>query len=423
MSPVVEVFIVLAVLALLFITEMIPMAVTAVGGAIICGFLGIIPVEQVFRGFSNPTIVFLAGMYVIGASLLYTGLAQRIGSMILKVCGKNENGIMLSLMVVATLLSAVLSNTGTAACLLPIALGICAAGNLSSYKYLMPLAFACSWGGLITLVGAPPNIIANIALGSVGLSKFSFFEFAWIGIPLSLSGMIYMMTIGKKLLLQEEDRPSKMEQFSKLKEDEINGKKQLISGLVLFAIIIIMALDIRIISMEIASVIGAIICVITRCLSEKEAYLSIDWTAIFLFAGMVPIAEAMGSSGANEVIAAWGVDFLGIAPSPYSVLAVLFFISCGLTQFIPNTASAILLCPMGISMAQALGVNPNAAVMAIVVASSCAYATPLGTPTNMLVLGYGGYSFRDYLRVGTGLLILSFFVSMIIIPIMWPFFI
>lgn len=420
MSPVVEIFIVLAILALLFITEIVPMAVTAIGGAIVCGFLGIIPVEQVFRGFSNPTIVFLAGMYVIGASLLYTGLAQGIGSMILKVCGKNENGIMLSLMVVATLLSAVLSNTGTAACLLPIALGICAAGNLSTYKYLMPLAFACSWGGLITLVGAPPNIIANIALGSVGLSKFSFFEFAWIGIPLSIFGMIYMMTIGKKLLLQE-NRSNKMELFSQIKE-EISEKKQVISGVVLLGIIIIMALDIRIISLEVASVIGAIICVITKCLSEKEAYLSIDWTAIFLFAGMVPIAEAMGSSGANEVIAAWGVDFLGDTPSPYSVLAMLFFISCGLTQFIPNTASAILLCPMGISMAQALGVNPNAAVMAIIVASSCAYATPLGTPTNMLVLGYGGYSFRDYLRVGTGLLILSFLVSMIIIPIVWPFF-
>lgn len=421
MSPVVKVFIVLVVLALLFITEIIPMAMTAVGGAVLCGFLSIIPVEQVFRGFSNPAIVFLAGMYIIGASLLYTGLAQEIGAMILKVCGKNENGIMLSLMVVATLLSAVLSNTGTAACLLPIALGICAAGNLSPYKYLMPLAFACSWGGLITLVGTPSNIIANIALGSVGLSKFSFFEFAWIGIPLSIFGMIYMMTIGKKLLLQE-NRPNKMEQFSKLKEENISEKKQMISGLVLLGIIIIMALDIRIISLEVASVIGAIICVITKCLSEKEAYSSIDWSAIFLFAGMVPIAEAMGTSGANKVIAALGVDFLGTSPSPYSVLAMLFFISCGLTQFIPNTASAILLAPMGISMAQTLGVNPNAAVMAIVVASSCAYATPLGTPTNMLVLGYGGYSFRDYLRVGTGLLILSFFVSMIIIPIIWPFF-
>lgn len=421
MSPVVEIFIVLAVLALLFITEIIPMAVTAVGGAILCGFLGIIPVEQVFRGFSNPTIVFLAGMYVIGASLLYTGLAQGIGTMILKVCGKNENGIILSLMIVATLLSAVLSNTGTAACLLPIALGICTAGNLSSYRYLMPLAFACSWGGLITLVGAPPNIIANIALGSAGLSKFSFFEFAWIGIPLSVFGMIYMMTVGQKLL-QKENQPSKMEQFQKLKEEDISEKKQMISGLVLLGIIILMALDIRVISLEVASVIGAIVCVVTRCLSEREAYLSIDWSAIFLFAGMVPIAEAMGSSGANEVIAAWGVDFLGVSPSPYSVLAILFFISCGLTQFVPNTASAILLCPMGISMAQTLGVNPNAAVMAIVVASSCAYATPLGTPTNMLVLGYGGYSFRDYLRVGTGLLILSFFVSMIVIPIMWPFF-
>ena len=107
---------------------------------------------------------------------------------------------MFGLMIVGTLLSSVLSNTGTAACLLPVALGICAAAKIPASRQLMPLAFACGWGGIITMVGTPPNIIATGALTSAGLEGFGFFEFAWIGIPVSIAGMLYMMFIGKHLL-------------------------------------------------------------------------------------------------------------------------------------------------------------------------------------------------------------------------------
>ena len=422
MSPAVEFFLLLAILAIFFVTEIIPLALTAIIGSAICAVLGFIPVERLFIGLSNPIVVFIAGMYIIGASLLYTGLAQRIGLMILEVCGKSETGIMVGLMVVATLFSAILSNTGTAACLLPIVLGICAANGFSSSHHLMPLAFACGWGGMITLVGSPSNIIANIALGSAGLEKFSFFDFAYIGIPLSIVGIIYMMTIGREILFSKTatNKSIVSENLGLMSPD--NVKKQIISGIILLSIILVMAFDVRSISLDAAAIIGAMICVLAKCLTEKQAYSSIDWNAIFLFAAMIPLAEAMNFTGASKLIADFGMFVIGDAQSPYLVMTILFLLSCGLTQFMPNTASAILLCPLGISMAQALGANPRSVVIAIVVGSSCAYATPLGTASNMLVLGYGNYTFKDYLKVGSGLVFLSFLVSVLIIPAVWPFF-
>ncbi len=158
MSQAVKCLIMLAVIALLFVTELIPLAVTAMGGAIACGLLGFIPAKQVFSGLSNSTVVLFAGMFVVGASMFYTGLAQKIGASIVKISGTGENSLMFGIMLVGAALSAVLSNTGTAACLLPVVLGICSAAKIPASRQLMPLAFACGLGGIITMVGTPPNI-------------------------------------------------------------------------------------------------------------------------------------------------------------------------------------------------------------------------------------------------------------------------
>ena len=160
--------ILLAVIALFFVTEIIPLAVTAMAGSIACGLLGFIPAKQVFSGLSNSTVVLFAGMFVVGAAMFYTGLAQKIGETVVKLTGTGENSLMIGVMLVGAGLSSVLSNTGTAACLLPVVLGVCAAAKIPASTELMPLAFACGLGGIITLVGTPPNIIASGALEQAG---------------------------------------------------------------------------------------------------------------------------------------------------------------------------------------------------------------------------------------------------------------
>ena len=413
--------ILLAVIALFFITEIIPLAITATAGAIACGLLGFIPTKQVFSGLSNSTVVLFAGMFIVGAAMFYTGLAQKIGESVVKITGNGENSLMIGLFLVGAGLSSVLSNTGTAACLLPVALGVCAAAKIPASRELMPLAFACGVGGIITLVGTPPNIIAAGALGAAGFQPFGFFEFAKIGIPLTIAALLYMMFLGKYLLPKKElDADQEIEQ--EIEANQTSTTKMIISGVILLVVVLVMALGIKGISLEMAAITGALVCVLTGCLTEKQAYASIDWVTIFLFAGMMPVSTALDKTGAGKVIAEWAVGLMGGSPSPMVVTIVLFILSCGLTQFMSNTASAALLCPIGIAISKQLGASPHAVLMAIAVAASCAFATPVGTPPNTLVLGPGGYKVMDYVKCGTGLVIVCFIVSVILIPMFWPFF-
>ena len=422
MSPAIKCLMLLAVIALFFVTELIPLAITSMAGAIACGLLGFIPAKQVFSGLSNSTVVLFGGMFVVGASMFYTGLAQKIGGTVVKMCGTSENSLMFGLMLVGTVLSSCLSNTGTAACLLPVALGICSAAKIPASRQLMPLAFACGWGGIITMVGTPPNIIANGALQAAGINdSFGFFEYAWIGIPVSIAGMLYMMFVGKYLLPKQElSADQEIEQ--EVEANEASATKQYISAAILLVVVFVMAVGVKGVTLEMAAIVGAIVCVLTGCLTEKQAYASIDWVTIFLFAGMMPVSKAIDVTGAGKLIADWTVGLMGGSPSPIVVTAVLFLLSCTLTQFMSNTASAALLCPIGIAIAQNLGASPKAVVMAIAVAASCAFATPVGTPPNTLVLGPGGYKFMDYVKCGCGLVAVSFVVCLVVIPMVWPFF-
>lgn len=430
MSPAVQTLIVLAIMAVFFVTEIIPLAITSLGGAIALALMGIISSQEAFSGLSDSTVVLFAGMFVVGGALFYTGLAQKIGETVVSKAGTSENGLMLAIMGVTATMSAFLSNTGTAAALLPVVVGICSVAKIPASRQLMPLAFAAGIGGIITMVGTPPNIIVNGALNKAGVTPFGFFEFAWIGIPLTIATILFMMTIGKRFLPNHiiED-VGEVEQEVSADEVSNNPKKQLYSGLILGGVIVLMILGDTLKSnfginlpLSLVAVVGAMLCVLTGCLGEKQAYTSIDWVTIFLFAGMMPVAGAMDKSGAGQLIANAVLGVMGSDPSPYFATAVLFILSCLMTQFMSNTASCALLAPIGIAIAKGMGADPHAVLMAIGVAASCAFGTPVGTPPNTLVLGPGQYKFMDYVKAGVPLIIVCFIVSILIIPMVWPFF-
>ena len=425
LSPAVLTLIVLGVMAILFITEAVPLAITAMSGAIALGMLGVITPQAVFSGLANSTVVLFAGMFVIGAAMFHTGLAQKVGSMVVKAFGTGEKNLMFGTMLIAAVLSSISSNTGTTAALMPVVIGICSAARISPSRQLMPLAFAAGFGGTITMVGTPPNIIANAALKAAELTPFGFFEFGKIGIPITLVGMAYMMFIGRHLIPQGE---ANLEEAQKAAESEADAKagssdprKMWITGLTLLTVVTLMAFDIKRFPLEMAAVSGAIFLVLTGCLQEKQAYSGIDWVTIFLFAGMMPVATALDKSGAGRMIANEVVQLMGGNPSPYVLCAVLFTLSAVLTQFMSNTAAAALLCPIGISIAKGISVSPHAVIMAITMAASCAFATPVGTPPNTLVLGAGNYRFMDYVKAGTPLVLIYLVLCTVLIPIIWPF--
>lgn len=429
MSKAVQCLIMLAVVAICFVTEIIPLAVTAMAGATACGVLGFVPVKATYNGLANSTVVLFAAMFVLSTAMFKTGLAQKVGISVVNAVGSGETSLMVGVMGITSALSAVCSNTGTAAALLPVVVGICETSGLSKKRQLMAMAFAAGSGGIITLIGTPPNIIASGALGTAGLKEFGFFEFAWIGIPLAVATIAYMVLIGKRFFPEgnvdagaSSDAAVDDEFAAEAKADDNDPKKQAIVGFMMLAVVAVMALNLKALPLHVAATIGALLLVILKVVKVNDAYTGIDWTTIFLFAGMMTVASAMDKTGAGKLIADQVVGVLGGSPSPLFVTAVLFTLSCVLTQFMSNTASAALLCPIGISIANSIGADPHAVLMAIAVAASCAYATPVGTPPNTLVLTPGNFAFMDYMKAGIPLIIVSFIVSLIIIPMVWPFF-
>ena len=419
MDPAVLTLIVLGVAAFFFVTELIPLAVTAMGASIALGLLGVLTPKQVFSGLSNSTVVLFAGMFVIGAAMFQTGLAQRIGITVVHAAGTGEKRLMAAIMIVTIILSSVSSNTATVACLLPVVVQICAVARLAVSPQLMALAVAANVGGTITMIGTPPNILMSATLSASGLQPFGFFEFAWIGIPLSIAGVIYMLTIGRRLCPHGHVDSNLSDLTSDLPKDT---RKMTICAIILLLVVIAMALSKTInVPMQTAAIIGALACVITGCLTEKQAYGGIDWTTIFLFAGMLPLAEAMDKTGAGAMIANAVVGIIGSNASPLIIVMAMFLLSCGLTQFMSNTAAAALLAPIGISIAQSIGVSPFPVLMAIGIAASCAFTTPVATPPNTLILGPGKFRFMDYVKVGLPLVVVSMIVCIVIIPLVWPF--
>ena len=430
MDPAITTLCVLAVAAFLFVTELIPLAVTAMAACTALGILGVLPSKQVYAGLSNSTVVLFGGMFVIGAAMFKTGLAETIGLWVVNKAGTKEVPLMGAVMLVTIILSSVSSNTGTVACLMPVVIGIANAAGVAPSKELMPLAIAANVGGTITMIGTPPNVIVTGALSAAGLPSFGFFEFALIGVPLSVIVLVYMLTIGRKTIpvksagAMDEEAVKAAKEEAGASDDNApkNKTKMIISGLILVGVVVAMALKLKTVPLHTAAVTGAILCVITGCLKEKEAYAGIDWVTIFLFAGMLSVATAMDKTGAGKLIADTVVNMMGDHPNPLVLCAVLYLISNVLTQFMSNTAAAALLAPIGISIAQSIGADPKPVLMALGIAASMAYATPMATPPNTLVLGPGGFSFNDYVKVGVPLCVITFIVSVLLIPIFWPFF-
>lgn len=423
MAPAVKCLILLAIIAICFITELIPIAMTALLGAIACGILGFIPAKAVFYGFADNNVVLFIGMFVVGASMFHTGLAQRIGETVVRMAGTSENRLMFGIMLVTAALSAVLSNTGTTACIMPVVLGICSAAKMPASRQLMPLAIAAGLGGAITMVGTPPNLIVTAALSNANLKTFGFFEFAYIGIPLTICGIIYFMLIGKYFLPKRAlDADQEIEQEVIADPLSQTPRKQCISGIILIVVVIAMALNLKWFSLSMAAMTGGALCVLLKLLTEKQAYVSVDWVTVILLGGMMPVASSLEKTGAGKLIADVAVAAMGGSPTPLVVMVVLFIIACSLTQFMSNTAATALLAPVGIAISEKLGASPQAVLMAIAMAATCAFASPVGTPPNTLVLGPGGYKFMDYVKAGTGLIFVCFIVCMIVIPMVWPFF-
>ena len=419
MSPSTITLLFLLFAVVMFVLEKIPLGVTSM--IVCCGLVvtGVLDVKIAFAGFIDSNVILFVAMFIVGGALFETGMANKIGGIVTRFA-KTEKMLIIAIMVIVGLMSGVLSNTGTAAVLIPVVIGIAAKSGYSKSRLLMPLVFAAAMGGNLSLIGAPGNLIAQSGLAEIGLS-FGFFEYAIVGLPILICGVIFYATIGYKLLPDKQGGEVAVEEVRDFRD--VPKWKQVLSVVILILTLAAMIFEDKIgIKLCVSGCVGALALIVTGVISEKDALKSIDLKTIFLFGGTLSLASALSETGAGEMIAQKVVGALGENPSPYILTFVVFILCCVLTNFMSNTATTALMVPICISIAQGMGADPRAVLMACVIGGSCAYATPIGMPANTMVIGAGGYSFMDYVKAGTPMIVIATIVSMIILPIAFPFF-
>ena len=416
MSPSTITLLFLLFAVIMFVLEKIPLGVTSMIVCIGLVVTGVLDVKTAFAGFIDSNVILFVAMFIVGGALFETGMANKIGGIVTKFA-KTERMLIIAIMVIVGLMSGILSNTGTAAVLIPVVIGIAAKSGYKRSRLLMPLVFAAAMGGNLSLIGAPGNLIAQSALSEIGL-KFGFFEYAVVGMPILIVGIIFYATIGYKLLPSHDVKDDGA--FDTTKNfDNVPKWKQWLSLIILVFTLLAMIFEDKIgIKLCISGGIGALLLILTGVISEKDALKSIDLKTIFLFGGTLSLASALQETGAGEVIANKVIGALGANPSPYILTLVVFLLCC----IMSNTATTALMVPICLSIAQGMGADPRAVLMACVIGGSCAYATPIGMPANTMVVGAGGYKFMDYVKAGFPLIIIATVVSMIILPIAFPFF-
>ncbi|WP_322528758.1 SLC13 family permease [Salinicola sp. LHM] len=386
-----------------FILDRITISITAMISALAFYLLGTTDYQSVYSGFSSTVVMLVFGMMIVGDALFQTGLVLFLGRKITRSrFAKNELTLMIILMIMAGLVSAFLSNTATMATLIPLIAAIAAKSNgvIKTKNLLMPIAMAASIGGTLTLVGSTPQPLVNGVLSQYDYPPIGLFDFAILAGPCFLLMMAYMITIGYKVQHSSYNF-SAPELTDSTMPDEIQlTLKTWISGAtMLFCIISFVT---GLFPIGIIAIIGAAIVLVTRCVDFKPCMQRVDWNTILLLVFAQGIAAGMNNSGAGKMIADMTAGVIG--NDFWILFCACIVVTVVLTNLMSNTATAAMMAPIFIQIADSLGYNPYPFALGIAVASNIAIATPIGAVAMSQVL-VGGYRFRDYLVNGLPLTI------------------
>ncbi len=571
---------------------------------------GILTPQEATAGFSNSLVLMIAGLFVVGGAILQSGVADLAGRWLGRVGGTSTIRQTFTVMLATAMLAAVLSANGTVAVMLPIVLSLCRRSGVSPTKLLIPLAFAASLGGALTLIGTTTNLVVSTELREAGLKPFGFFSFAPAGLVMFTIGVVYMVTVGTRLLPKppsgagQDERGDRMQGFvsrpalihsygvgtqvckvriphqsefvgqtlrdlqlrsvfhvnalavstpgrhgpvarrcnadtllqvgdilfikSSSKEaiaDLVQGghvelidpvaelpsvvhlaelivppRSELIgrtvreidffrtfgamvlalqhgaqrdvtrtsdtplqtgdtlliaanagalkrlrnsrSNLLLvseqeeqsepplrasagWVVVILVAMLLVMTTGMVANVtavlVAAALMVCVGAFRGSSVYRSINWESIVMIASIMPLAIALEKTSALELIVRGIVDRPELT-NPTLLLLLLFIITSLLGQAISSTATSLLVAPLAMQLATQLEISPYPLLMGVALAAASAFSTPIASPVNVLVAGAGGYRFVDFLKVGVPLQLLILVGTLIIVPILFPFY-
>lgn len=549
---------VLAISILLFASDRFRLDVVALFSLLALVLGGILPFEEAVEGFSSPLVLMIIGLFVVGAGLTETGVADWLGNRLGRIAGESEVRLLVVVMLATAAFSAFMSSTGTVAILLPVVGSLAQRRGIPLARVFLPLAFSAHLGSLLTLIATPPNLVVSEALAQSGREPFQFFSFAPVGSIILAVGVLYMVFFGRQQLpagaaprppgkrLSHQDlaadyglasrrlgmrsrpplpwppfasrgsaqaaltlAPAQSEERTKLTlyPDEtmvevvltrrsglegktlrearfrdryrasvlgirrgakglpiqeveevplavgdmllLKGRRKHLRNLrderrdfvlvaspdppaaegirrgpafqalfITLAMLVVMAFGW--IPHAVAVLSAALALTLFNIVRPTDAYQAVNWESVVVIAGMLPMATALDRTGATAALVSF-VESNYAQGSPYGILAALMLVTSTLGLFISNTATAVLVAPLAVRVAEALQISPEPLLVGVAVAASAAFSTPVASPVNSLVVGPGGYRFRDFLRVGLPLHLLVLLVALALVPLFFPF--
>ena len=417
----------LAFIAVLWLTEALHVTVTALLVPILSIGLGLVKSKEALVAFADPTIFLFFGGFALATALHIQQLDRLIANKIMAMSGGKLSVAVTYLFGVTAFLSMWMSNTATAAMMLPLALGILSKldkeQNHNTYVFvLLGIAYSASIGGMGTVVGSPPNAIV------VSQLHLTFADWMKYGLPMVFILMPLMVAI-LYVVFQPKLNIKFEQEFEKI---ELNGSR--ILTLAIFAVIAfswvfsgqlnpllsgLLGLEGKIGSFDsiVAMVAAALIC-ITRVASWKQIQENTDWGVLFLFGGGLTLSSVLGQTGASKIMADGIVSIIEGGHFYIIGLIVAAFIIF-LTEFTSNTASAALLVPIFISIAQALNMPALGLALIVGLGASCAFMLPVATPPNAIVFGTGQIKQSEMVRVGFWLNLICVFVIATVLYFLW----
>ncbi|MGH6707219.1 MAG: SLC13 family permease [Sphingomicrobium sp.] len=423
-----------AVVAALIWDRMRADVVALIGAAVLLITGAVRPVE-VQGAFASPAIIALASLFVIAYAMELSGLldaAIRKGVVLCQRVGAAGLWLLIGMCGAA---SAFLNNTPIVVMGAPVVRDVALKLNLPPKRYLMPLSYVAVLGGCMTLIGTSTNLLVNDMASVAGQPRFGIFEITPVGLCVALAGGIYLFLLSGTLIRTgngagEADTAALHSHAPDIQHAQMGSPdlfaeghmlvpwKAAVSITVFAAVIALAAFDIAPIAATAFA--GAVLLIVLRVITADEAYQGLRPEILMLIAGMVVLGIALEETGlASDATQAMvgSLDRL----SPVVALILLYGATLLLTELLSNATVAVLITPMAVALAEALGVSPRPFIVAVMMAASAAFATPFGYQTNVLVYQMGGYSYMDFVRVGLPLNVVTWAAAVIAIPYFFPF--
>lgn len=416
----------------LFIWDKLPMATSAILGCALMVIFGVCDFKTAFGQFASNTVLMLIGVLIVGAAVAETGVAAVIGRAITRVSRGNERVLLAVSFLVAMALSTFMTNVTVLAIFIPIFFALAKDNkNINPLNLVIPLTLAVNMGGVATLAGSSQQMTAQGLLEDYGFTPFKMFDFLPFGLVLGAVALLYCLFVGYPLGKRIWGARTELDsEYANTEIHEIKlEKRKVISVSVIFVLMVFFYIyqkipftDIKV-PIQWTSTAAALACIITGCISQKKAIASVNWNIVGRLAGCLGIAAALQKGGGIALVGDLFMKLENIGCTPFVLFAILVLIAQLTSLFISNSTAITVTLMIVIAIANSgatgslAGLNVTAYAMGIVLGSSMGASCPLSGSTWGISMA-AGYKFRDYFKYGVGIVVLSYLVILVMVPLL-----